>query len=100
MITAIEECKYTEEEKATFRKECAELKGQIKELAETQREDKSLLRTPHHKLPQKDGSGWSSTDRAGDLMYGCWCRANKITSLHIQYNKLRGKPTDMHEYKN
>jgi hypothetical protein len=95
MTTAIIESKYTEEETKEFRAKCADLKSQIKELASIQKEEKSLLRTPHYKLKSK-GSGLGGTAMAGRLMYRCLRRADEITVLHIEYNKLRGKPYNMH----
>jgi hypothetical protein len=107
MTIVIEEQKYTEEEKTEFRKNCICLKEQIKELAEIQKKEKALLRSPHHLLPSTEVELWNGSkiakrgsDLAGDLMYACLGRSRRINDLHVQYNKLRGKPYDMHEYKN
>jgi hypothetical protein len=106
MTIVIEEPKYTEEEKTEFRKSCACLKEQIKELAKTQAKEKTLLRSPHHLLPKREVELWNGskilkrgTELASDLMFACLGRSRRITDLHVQYNKLRGKPYDMHEYK-
>jgi len=95
----------TEEQKAV-RKEIRETKKQLKELAQKQKEDKTLLRMPHYDIPTIEittRSGYKfecgGKNRAGHLMNDIMDRANQITRLHIKYNQLRGKPYDMHEYK-
>jgi len=88
------------------KEEILEIKKQIKELARIQKEEKSLLRTPHNKISAVEitmRSGYKHTlggiERAGNLMSNTLNRACQITNLHIRYNDMRGKPYDMHEYK-
>jgi hypothetical protein len=83
-----------------------DVKNTLKELAAEQKKEKSLLRMPHYEIPEVEittNSGYKfkrgGIDRAGSLQYSTMLRAEKITSLHITYNKMRGKPTNMHEYK-
>jgi len=94
------------ETKNEVRKEILETKEKIKALAAIQKEEKQLLRMPHNKIPTIDiklrsGNVYQcgGIDRAGRLMSITRERAYKITKLHIKYNRMRGKPTDMHEYK-
>ena len=79
--------------------EIQETKEKIKELVQIQKEEKVLLRTPHHKLPKvkiKTRSGYeyesSGIGRAGNLMCSTRYRAAEITNLHIKYNIMRGRP--------
>jgi len=100
----IERPEKTEEEIAMI-KRILETKKKIKELAKTQKEEKALLHMPHNKIPtikMKLNNGYEITEgglgRAGRLMNNTRDRAQTITTLHIQYNSLRGKPYDMHAY--
>jgi len=100
------ELKLETEEKAAFRRMILKMKEQIKELVEEQKKDKALLHMPHYDIPEvkvvtKSGYEFvtSGKDRAGRLMWATECRAAEITKLHIKYNKVRGKPYDMYEYK-
>jgi hypothetical protein len=89
-----------------IRQDILKKKAALKELAAIQKEEKQLLRMPHHKIPTIDiklssGNVYScgGINRAGRLMNSTRDRAEDITQLHIQYNIARGKPYDMHEYK-
>jgi len=92
------------EEKKELFAEILKIKGQIKELAAAQKADKTLLRGPHAILPLQEytlSNGYKVSrrgrDRASYLMGECYARARDISRLHIVYNKLRGKPWEMHE---
>lgn len=84
--------KYTDEERAEYREKCAEMKDELKMLAEIQREDKQKLRQDHRKLGV---TKWGDLKASG-LQSEVHFRAQQITALHIEYNKFRNKPYDMH----
>jgi hypothetical protein len=96
-----------ETEKKEIKEQIITTKIQLKELVEIQKKEKAILRTPHHKLPFikiiscYSGMliGYKGVELASNLMYLTLNRAGKITQLHRKYNSLRGKPTNMHEYK-
>lgn len=63
----------------SMRKEkLAELKDEIKQLAQEQKEDKAILRQPHN------SNTWKT-------MCDCYRRAMKITAYLNFYNEVRGK---------
>lgn len=80
-----------------------ETKKTIKGLSELQKREKAILRTPHYniKIIEKDGiaKGVDRVVTAGTLQWRTLERAGKITELLIEYNKMRGKPWDMHAKK-
>ena len=88
------------------REEIRNAKKKLKELAATQKEEKNLLHMPHYEIPAIPIKLYSGStfqcggiNRAGRLMDRTRNRAYEITQLHIKYNKMRGKPYDMYEYK-
>ena len=96
-----------EAEKAKQRATILKAKEEIKELAKIQKEERGLLRQNHSELPERSFT-WSNNGytvkRSGIQCAGCLMscaldRRNQLTKLHIEYNKMRGKPYDMHEYK-
>ena len=76
------------EEQVEKRQEIRKMKQDLKALAAEQKEYKMQLRQDHRKVPGASTIQWQVS-----------ARARKITSLHIEYNKARGKPYDMHLYK-
>jgi len=96
------EIQETEEQKE-IREEIRETKDQIKEMAKEQIEEKKLLRMPHSLIPKTKMTTYSGysfecggIDRVSRLMMSVLERRAKITNAHIKYNKMRGKPYDMH----
>ena len=85
---------FTEEKRQEIRK----MKSELKALAAEQKKDKVQLRQDHRKIHPVDG--WSGMQGASLIQAEAVSRAHKITSLHIEYNKARDKPYDMHLYKN
>jgi len=70
------------------------MKAEIKQLAEIQKKEKAILRTPHLNIRVPDGQGG---------FYGAWHfqwethkRARQITERLIEYNKTRGKDFSMY----
>jgi len=82
-------------ERQEVREKIAEIKAEIKSKAEQQKKQKAELRKDHRTLGV-DKHGWSI---ASALQSEVCARAKRLTELHIRYNKLRGKPWNMHEYK-
>ena len=70
------------------------MKAEIKQLAEIQKKEKAILRTPHLDIRVPDGKGG---------FYYVWYfqwethkRARLITERLIEYNKARGKDFSMY----
>jgi hypothetical protein len=70
------------------------MKAEIKGLAEIQKKEKAILRTPHLliRIVQQDGR----VILAGNLQWWTHERARKITGLLVEYNKARGKDFSMY----
>jgi hypothetical protein len=83
------------EEQVEKREQIRKAKEELKLLAAEQKKDKIFLSTDHRTHP-KDKWGYPVT---GEVQNQVSFRASKITRLHIEYNKMRGKPWHMHEYK-
>lgn len=93
----------TVENKTQSKKKTKEIKEEIKKLVNLQKKEKDTLRSSHNDLSSEvftSNSGQSfelkGISRASHLMFRCKRRANKITQLHIEYNKIRGKNFDMY----
>ena len=84
----------TKEEKE-LREKILATKKDLKALAAEQKEDRILLSKDHSTLG-KDKWGWPT---ASGIQSRACDRAYKITNLHIEYNKMRGKDWHMHERK-
>ena len=84
---------FTDEKRAEIRK----MKSELKALAAEQKKDKTQLRQDHRKIHPVDG--WSGMPGASFIQSQVRARAYKITRLHIEYNKARDKPYDMHYYR-
>lgn len=72
-----------------------ETKAEIKQMAEIQKKEKAILRTPHAEInnrAQKD----ERLPYASSLQWRTHERAGKITALLIEYNKARGKDFSMY----
>ena len=69
-------------------------KAEIKDLAEIQKKEKAILRTPHCdiRIVEKDGR----VIYAGTLQWRTLERARKITERLVEYNKARGKDFSMY----
>lgn len=93
--------------KAVYFAKVFKRKREIKKLVKTQIKEKRMLKGNHEKFPEGSIS-WPhnshtvtlSGDRhAAGIMFCVGERKIKITKLLIEYNKLRGKPSDMYKKK-
>jgi hypothetical protein len=70
------------------------MKAEIKGLAEIQKKEKAILRTPHLNIRVPDGKG--GFYHAWYFQWEIHKRAKQITEALIEYNKARGKDFSMY----
>ena len=104
-MTTQEQVENTEEQEKNIKECIYEVREALRKAVKTQTDIKRGFRAWKAKnKPPRDWDEWDEMLKKYQEKYKfkyrwLWNQAGLITSLHIEYNKLRGKPYDMHLYK-